>query len=310
MAGAERKSGGGVLLAFVSAASFALSGSFASSLFASGWSPGSAVTIRILVAAVVLAIPGILSMRGRWNRVRPNLHLLVLFGLLAVAGAQLFFFMAVQTLSVGVALMLEYMGLVLVVLWQWMMTRRVPPRSTIVGVVVSMVGLVLVLDLFGDVRIDLTGVLWGLAAAVGLATYFVVAANDRGEIPPIAMAAGGMVIGATVLGIVGAVGILPMHAATSPVVLAGTEMPWWVAVTGMGVVSGAMAYGTGVAAARLLGAKMSAFLGLTEVLFAVLFAWILLDQLPVAVQFVGGLLILGGITLVRREQIYGQDSQG
>lgn len=294
-------------MAFVSAASFALSGSFASALFGSGWSPGAAVTARILIAAVVLAIPAVVSMRGRWRSLRRNLHLVLLFGLLAVAGAQLFYFMAVQTLSVGVALMLEYMGLVLVVLWQWIVTRRPPRSATLIGVVLSIVGLVLVLDLFGGVRIDLGGVLWGLGAAVGLATYFVVAATDHGEIPPIAMAAGGMTMAGALLGTLGLVGILPMHATTRSVELSGLGVPWWVAVVGMGVVSGAVAYGTGVVAARILGAKMSAFLGLTEVLFAVIFAWILLDQLPVPIQLLGGLLILAGITVVRREQIFEPD---
>ena len=40
-----------LVLAFVSAAAFALSGSFAKSLFDAGWSPGAAVAARIGGAA-------------------------------------------------------------------------------------------------------------------------------------------------------------------------------------------------------------------------------------------------------------------
>ena len=36
-----------------------------------------------------------------------------------------------------------------------------------------------------------------------------------------------------------------------------------------------------------------------RVLFALLFAWLFLGELPVAVQFVGGALILGGVVLVK-----------
>lgn len=299
----ERRTSSGVVMAFVSAASFALSGSFASALFDSGWSPGAAVTVRILVAAVVLAVPAAVAMRGRWKHLRRHFHLLLFFGLLAVAGAQLFYFMAVQTLSVGVALMLEYMGLVLVVVWQWITTRKTPRLTTVLGALLAIIGLVLVLDLFGNVSVDLRGVLWGLGAAFGLASYFVLAGKDNGEIPPIAMAAAGMMVGAALLGALGLVGVLRMHATTESVELAGVGVPWWTAVAGMGVISGAVAYGTGVIAARMLGAKMSAFLGLTEVLFAVVFAWTLLDQLPVPIQMLGGMLILTGITIVRREQM-------
>jgi len=38
------------------------------------------------------------------------------------------------------------------------------------------------------------------------------------------------------------------------------------------------------------------------VLFAVLFAWLLLDQQPTAIQGVGGLLVLAGIALVRADE--------
>jgi len=38
---------------------------------------------------------------------------------------------------------------------------------------------------------------------------------------------------------------------------------------------------------------------LLEVLFALLFAWLFLGELPVAVQFVGGALILVGVVLVK-----------
>jgi drug/metabolite transporter (DMT)-like permease len=39
--------------------------------------------------------------------------------------------------------------------------------------------------------------------------------------------------------------------------------------------------------------------GLTEVLFAVVFAWLLLGELPRVVQLAGGVLIVGGVVAVR-----------
>jgi len=66
-------------------------------------------------------------------------------------------------------------------------------------------------------------------------------------------------------------------------------------------VAAAIAYVTGVAAVRLLGSRVASFVGLTEVLFAVLFAWLLLSQTPTAVQAVGGLLVLAGVALVRAD---------
>jgi drug/metabolite transporter (DMT)-like permease len=56
-------------------------------------------------------------------------------------------------------------------------------------------------------------------------------------------------------------------------------------------------------AARALGSKLASFVGLTEVLFAVLFAWLLLGQLPTVVQLLGGALIVAGVAMVRIDEL-------
>src|SRR3989442_8047428 len=110
-----RASSAGLGLALLSAATFGTSGTFAASLMAAGWSPGAAVAARIGIAALVLTIPALVQLRGRWGMVRRSLPAVLGYGLFAVAGAQLFFFNAVEHLSVGVALLLEYSGTLLVV---------------------------------------------------------------------------------------------------------------------------------------------------------------------------------------------------
>ena len=49
-----------------------------------------------------------------------------------------------------------------------------------------------------------------------------------------------------------------------------------------------ISYIAGIGAARRLGARLASFIGMAEVLFAILFAWLLLGQLPTPVQFLGG----------------------
>lgn len=290
-------------LALLSAATFGTSGTFAKSLIDAGWSPGAAVTIRISIAALILTVPAILMLRGRWHVLRRNLTMVTAYGLIAIAGCQVFYFNAVQHLSVGVALLLEYMGVVLVVGWLWLRTGQVPRRLTIAGSVVALLGLVLVLNLIGDTQFDLVGVLWGLGAAVGLAVFFIVSAKSDPELPPLAMASGGMTVGALTLLILGAVGVLPMRASTADVTMAGRSVSWLVPVLGLSVIAAALAYVVGIAAARNLGSKLSSFIGLTEVLFAVLFAWVFLGELPTALQLAGGVLIVAGVALVRIDEL-------
>src|SRR6478735_2460798 len=265
----ERSTRMGFGLALISAATFGTSGTFASALIEAGWSPGAAVTIRISIAALILAVPAVIMLRGRWNVLRRNLGMVTVYGLVAIAGCQVFYFNAVQHLSVGV------------------------------------VGLVLILDLIGDTHIDFVGVLWGLGAAVGLAVFFILSARSDSELPPLAMAGGGMTIGAITLLVLGAIGALPMTANTDDVDLAGGQVSWLVPVIGLSVIAAALAYVVGISAARILGSKLASFVGLTEVLFAVLFAWLFLGQLPTGMQLVGGVLIVAGVALVRVDELRG-----
>jgi drug/metabolite transporter (DMT)-like permease len=283
----------GLMLALFSAATFGTSGIFARSLLDAGWTAGSAVAVRVGLGAVLVAL------RGRWPALRRSLGPIGLFGVLAISAAQVGFFNAVQHLPIGVALLLEYSGILLVVLWMWAVHGQRPARLTVAGAVTALAGLVLVLDLTGGAHLDPIGVMWGLIAAVGLAGYFVLSARVDPELPSIVLASGGMAVGAVLLFGLGAAGLLPMTFTFGEVTLAGLRMSWLVPIVGLAVVAAAVSYATGIGAARLLGASLSSFVGLTEVLFAVLFAWLFLDELPTVLQLAGGVLIVGGIVLVR-----------
>lgn len=289
----------GLLIALISAATFGSSGPFAASLLATGWSPGAIVLARIGGAALVLLIPTVLALRGRWGLVRRNAGLLLAYGLVAVAGCQLAFFAAVDRLSVGVALLLEYLAPVLIVGWLWARHGHRPSRLTVVGVALAVIGLALVLDVFAGLTVDLVGVGFGLLAALGLMTFFLLSSRSGDALPPMALAGGGLVVGAVGLAVTAVIGVLPVAVSTEPVVLAGQSAPWWLSIGELIVVAAALAYVTGIAAARALGAKVASFVGLSEVLFAILFAWILVAQLPAPIQLLGGALIVGGVIAVR-----------
>lgn len=299
----QRSAGIGLGLALLSAVTFATSGTFARSLIGAGWSAEAAVAARVGIASLVLAVPALLSLRGRWHVVRRNLGMITLFGLLAVAAAQACFFNAVRFLPVGVALLLEYLGIILVVGWMWLVHHQRLRRLTVAGSVAAIAGLVLVLDLSGAGRVDPVGVLWGLGAAIGLATYFVLSARGDKALPSAALASGGMAVGAAVLLGLGALGALPLHATFGEVTFAGSRVSWLVPIIGLSLVAAVVAYVAGIGAARILGARLASFVGLTEVVFAVLIAWLLLAELPTTIQLIGGVLIVAGVALVRLDEL-------
>jgi drug/metabolite transporter (DMT)-like permease len=295
--------GTGLMLVLISSAAFGTSGSLAGSLIAAGWTPAAAVIARVVVAALVLTVPALVVLRGQWSVLRRGARTIATYGVVAVAGAQLAYFNAVSHLSVGVALLLEYQGVVLVVGWLWLRTGRRPRPLVLAGAVVALAGLALVLDVAAGVRLDGVGVAWGLLAAVGLAVYFVVVADDREPVPPIVLSCAGLWVGVVTLAGAALAGLVDLRAATRPVELAGRPVSWIVPVLGLSLVAAALAYVVGTVGARLLGATVASFVGLTEVLFAVLFAWLLLGQMPTTMQLVGGTVVVAGIALVRVEEL-------
>lgn len=280
---------------------FALSGPFAKSLMDAGWSPGAAVLVRIGGAAVILLIPTLLLMRGRWASLRQSGATVALYGTVAIAGAQVGFFNAVSYMSVGVALLIEYLAPVLLVLLVWAQTRRRPGVRTIVGTVVAILGMVLVLDLTGAQTVSPIGVAWALLAAVSLATYFVLGTRISDDLPPLVLAGGGLIVGTVVVAVCGVIGLLPLAFSTANVTLLDVELPWFVPLIALALVSTAAAYVTGIIATAKLGTRVASFVGLSEVVLAVLVSWLLLAELPGLLQLLGGVGILAGVILVRAD---------
>lgn len=289
----------GLLWALASALSFGLSGALAKGLLDTGWSAGAAVFARILLAAAALTVPGVLALRGRWDRLRSSAGIVIAYGIAAVAGAQLCYFYAVTHMQVSVALLLEYTAPVAVVVWMWLRHGQRPTRLTVAGAAVAAAGLVLVLDVISGAELSTAGVLWALGAMVGAATYFVLSADEDNGLPGLSLAAGGLLVAAAVLGLAGALGILPFHATTAPAVYGAHSVPWWLPVLGLGLVTAALAYVTGIEASRRLGSRLASFVALLEVLAALVFAWLLLGELPRGIQLAGGVLVLIGVVLVK-----------
>lgn len=297
--GTRSRLSSGLLFALASAASFGMSGSLARGLLDLGWTAGAATLVRIAIAAAVLIVPGVIALRGRWALLKRGIGTVVAYGVFAVAGAQLCYFLAIGYLDVSVALLIEYTAPVAVVLWLWIRQGARPSALTVVGAAVAAFGLVLLLDVLGGGRISLVGVGWALCAMVGAAVYFVISGDERNRLPPMTLAAGGLLVALVVLGLAAVAGVLPMAVADGDVQFVSFAMPWWVAVIVLGVVTAAVAYVTGIAATRRLGSRLGSFVALTEVIAATTFAWLLLGQAPLPIQFGGAALIMAGVVLVK-----------
>lgn len=297
----------GLLFAIGSAVTFGMSGPFAKSLMEAGWSPTAAVTARMAGGALVMAVFATVVKPDWFREARQHAKTVVLYGVVPIAGAQLCYYNAVAHLSVGVALLLEYTAPVLVVGWIWGTTRRRPATKTLVGVTLAVAGIMLVLNIFGQdgggAQVNAIGIAWGLAAAVCAACYFMMSDEvtaDGSGLSSITLAAGGLVVGAVAVALLGLTGVMPLTFSTNDVVFAGITTSPIVPVLILGVVSTAIAYTLGISGVARLRPGFASLVGLAEVLFAVLWAWLLVGEAMTFTQAIGGAVVLAGLALARQ----------
>ncbi|MDF2824073.1 MAG: rane protein [Mycobacterium sp.] len=295
----------GLAFALASAFTFGLSGPFAKSLMTAGWSPTAAVTARLAGGALAMAIFATVVNPGWLRTARNHLKPVVLYGLIPIAGAQLCYYNAVSHLSVGVALLLEYTAPLLVVGWVWISTSRRPSNRTLAGVAIAVAGIMLVLGVFNGLasaQVNLVGVLWGLGAAICAACYFLMSdavSTDEGGLDPVTLAAGGLVVGAAAVATLGFTGIMPMAFSTGDVVVAGFTTSWIIPVVLLALFPTAIAYTLGIGGVARLRPSFASLVGLSEVLFAVLWAWLLVGEAMTLTQACGGLVVLAGLAMAR-----------
>ncbi|MEU4197449.1 DMT family transporter [Kribbella sp. NPDC026611] len=285
----------GLGFAVFSAITFGGSGPFAKALIGAGFTPEQAAWIRILGAAALL-VPLMLAFRGTagLRAARASWKSLVLYGLTGIAGCQTLFFVAASRLPVGVALMLEFSGPVLVVLWLKFGQKVAVPRSAAVGVSIAVVGLATVAEIWSGLRIDLIGLLAGLGAAACQATYFILIDKLTGAADPLVMTAVGSLVGAVVLTLIASPWTVPWHVLIETVAIGHRYAPGWLLAAWLIVVSTVVAYLAGAAAVQRLSAAIGGAVAYVEVVAACIFALILLGETLKTNQIIGGAIVLIG----------------
>ncbi|MFC5745422.1 EamA family transporter [Actinomadura rugatobispora] len=297
----------GLAFAVLSSICFGASGPFGKALINAGMSPLQATWLRVAGAALVL-VPLVLLLRGpaalrALRALRPHLPRLALYGVTGLAGCQALYFVAASRLPVGIAILLEFTGPVMVLAWL-RLVRRVPVhRTAALGVAVAVTGLALVVQVWDGLRLDAVGLAAGLGAAACQAAYFLIIDRLTGDVDPLAMTAVGSVVGAAVLTLLAVPWTLPWEVLPAAVPVGGHTAPGWVLAAWIILVSTVVAYLTGVAGVQRLSAQVAGAICYTEAVAATLIAWAALGERLTPVQTVGGVVVLAGAFIAQRAVI-------
>ncbi|GAA3233303.1 EamA family transporter [Nonomuraea helvata] len=299
----------GLGLAFVSSWCFAFSGPMARYLIAAGLAPIEAVWTRMAGAGLLL-LAVLAVVKPRALRIpRSRLPFLALYAVMAVAGVQSLYFVAITRLPVGIALLLEFMAPVMVVAWVRFVRKVRLARAAYVGAVVAVVGLGIVVEAWQGMRLDALGLLLGLLAGACCAGYFLMNDSFGDDVDPLGLIAWGMAGAAVVLIPFARPWDIPWDAFTATVTPdGGVSLPVLGAYLWMVLVATVIAYILGVNAVRRLSAAVGATVASLEVIGGAVVAWALVGETLGVFQIVGGLLVLSGALLAQTATASAQPS--
>lgn len=291
----------GVLFGVASSVAFGAGGPFAKALIEAGFSPLQAVWLR-LIGTVVVLVALCLALRrpGQPATMVRNRWPIVIYGLVAVAACQVLYFIAASRLPVGIAILLEFTGPVLVVAWEKLVRRAHVAPVSIAGVGVAMAGLAIVVQIWSGVSLDALGLAAGLGAAAGNAAYFLLIDHLAGSVDPLTLTVGGMSVGLVVLLPLAAPWSAPWGVLGGAVPLGSHRVPGWALAAFMVLISTVLSYLTGAAAVQRLSATVAAGLAYVEPASATVVAWVVLGERLSTIQIAGGAVVLGGAFLAQR----------
>jgi drug/metabolite transporter (DMT)-like permease len=293
----------GVAMAVAGALLFSVNGSVSKLALQSGIDSRSLVLLRSSGAAVVLFCCVLCIDRTRLRLTRSEVPMLLLYGVVGIAMVQWLYFVAIARLPVGVALLLEFTGPVLVALWVHFVQGQQLGRSLWLALGLALGGLALVAQIWSGLSFDVVGVLAGFGAAVALATYYIAGKNMLSVRDTVSVAFWAFVVAGLFWSIAQPWWTVPWSTLSTKVRLPGAielTTSAWVLVAWVILLGTVAPFLLVVGALSRLPAAEAGVVGMVEPVLAGAVAWVWLDEALSAIQVIGGLVVIAGIFVAQR----------
>lgn len=294
----------GYAMVLAAAALFALNGVVSKVILTGGEiDPKRLTELRSTGAFLGLAAVLLVFAPGRLRVARHELPLLVFYGICGFALVQWSYFVAIERLPVGIALLLQFTAPVLVALWARFGRHERVRRRVWAALALTLVGLTLVSQAWLGLTLDEIGVAAALVASVALAIYFVVGEHGVGRRDPLSLVCLAFLVASLFWAVVQPWWSFPLDGLTGSTSLLGSladvSAPVWLLALWMIVPGTIVPFALSIGALRHLPATIVGVAATAEPPLAALVAYLWLDETLAAVQVVGGLVVLLGIGLAQ-----------
>lgn len=295
----------GYLLYALAALFFGINGTASKAVLLTGLDAPHLTQLRLTLAAVILLIVVAITRPSSLRIKRSEIGLLLAYGVLGVVGTQLFYFIAIERIPVGVALLIEFTAPIWVALWFRFAWKQPTKNMVWAALAMALLGLALVAQVWQGITFDLVGGAASLGAAASLALYYLlsdVAMRRKEPRDPISLTMWGFVIAAISFALVQPLWQFPVELLSGTATLGSATMPVWLLVAYIVIFGTIASFSLVVTSMKYLRASQASVIGLLEPLIAILVAWVLLNEALTAAQILGGVLILVGVLVAERSR--------
>jgi len=212
------------------------------------------------------------------------------------------YFFAIHRLPIGEALLIQFLAPLLVALWARFAFHERVRRRLWVALVLSLAGLVLIVELWRG-KLDGVGIAVAGVACLSFAFYILLAERGTRGRDPISLLAWGFLFAALFWAVVQPWWSFPGDAFSGSTSLLGhissLHAPLWLLIAWMIVLGSIVPFALVVAALPRIGATRTAIVAMLEPVVAILVAWAWLGESLDGVQLTGAALTLAGIALAQ-----------
>lgn len=269
-----------------------------------GVDPVTLTTIRVSGTFVVLLLVAALFRRDALRPPPGRLALLVVaHGLVGVAALQWTYFVAIDRLPVGMALLLEHQAPILVALWARVVQKEAVRSRMWVGLALAMVGLSAATGIWKGAVFDGVGIAAGFGAAICFAAYFLIGEHGVGSLDPLRVLVWSFLVASIALNLVSPVTGFDPDLLALDVSLLGTlgayAAPVWLLLAWIVTLGTVIPFAAELFALRHLSATTVTMVAMLEPVGVGALGWWWFVERVDAIGVLGAVAVVTGIVLAQ-----------
>lgn len=293
----------GYVMVAVAATLFAVNGTVSKVVLGSGLSSLELTQIRSTGAAAGFFLFLLLFARDTFRTTRRELLFLVVFGITGIGFVQWLYFVAIDHLPVGIALLIQFLGPLFVALFARFVYHEHIRRRIWAALVLCITGLSVVVEFWSGLAFSTLGITAALGAAFALAAYILMAERERKHRDPASLSFYGFLFAALFWAMISPLWQFPWDVLDDTVSLQGNfseqSAPVWALVTFIVVIGTMVTFTLLTGALRHIPATRASIVATLEPVLATVVAWVWLGESFGTAQLIGGAVVLGGIVLAQ-----------